>query len=189
MSSSYRESLNTWLREHEVKAGIVYDVGGSQEQLERRVKSWEVKEYVIFDLPSPHKGKKPDVAVDINLHAPILDGYKGMADAVYCLEVFEYVYDPVRAMKNLASIVKPTGRIFASFPFYYPVHQPVEQDYLRYTLAGIKKYAELAHLKVIKVTQRKPDSYGLLHFNSVERLRGAKEYDHNTLGYICTFTK
>lgn len=189
MSSSYRDSLNAWLREHEVKTGTVYDVGGSQEQMPKRVKSWEVNEYVIFDLPSPHKGKKPDVEVDINLHSPILDGYKGMADIVYCLEVFEYIFDPVRAMKNLASIVKPTGRIFASFPFYYPVHQPIEQDYLRYTLAAVKKYAELAHLKVIKVTQRKPDSYGLLHFNSVERLRGAKEYDHNCLGYIVEFAK
>jgi len=189
VSSSYRVSLDKWLQSQEVKAGTVYDVGGAQEQMPRRVKSWEVGEYLIFDLPHPHKGRKPDVAVDINEFSPVLDGYKGMADIVYCLEVFEYIYDPVRAMKNLAGLVKPTGRIYASFPFYYPVHQPVDNDYLRYTLAGITKIAQVAHLKVMSVQTRKPESYGMLHFNSVERLRGAKEYDHNCLGYIVEFAK
>jgi hypothetical protein len=189
MSSSYRDSLNKWLAEQEVTAHTVYDVGGSQEQISKRVKSWEVDDYLIFDLPQPHKGRQPDVAFDINEHSPALEGYKGVADIVYCLEVFEYVYNPIQAIKNLACLVGASGRIFASFPFYYPVHQPIEQDYLRYTLAGVKKYAELAGLRIVNVTQRKPISYGLLHFNSVERLRGAKEYDHNTLGYIVEFSK
>ena len=62
MSSSYRDELNRWLEQLDVKADRVLDIGGSQKSLKPRVKSWEVGQLRIADLPNPHENSpKPDI--------------------------------------------------------------------------------------------------------------------------------
>jgi SAM-dependent methyltransferase len=58
---------------------------------------------------------------------------------VFCLEVFEYIYNPVQALENLVSFLRNGGVAYISFPAIYPVHEPKEIDYLRYTKKGIEK--------------------------------------------------
>lgn len=66
MSSSYRLELDRWLADLEVKADVVFDIGGSQLPLKGRTKSWDVKEYKILDLAEPHKDSpKPDVIFNL----------------------------------------------------------------------------------------------------------------------------
>lgn len=189
MSSTYRETLNRYLAELEVVGDVVYDVGGAQESLRKRVKRFDVGEYVIFDLETPHRGSTPPVVLDLNDPMAKTQDYRNKADAVYCFEVFEYVYDPATAMYNLWLLMKPGGTLTASFPFLYPVHEPYEDDCLRYTEQGIRKLAKNAGLTVTGVTYRRPATSLWRSFVSAERMRPSRQADHDIFGYIVEFRK
>lgn len=187
MSSSYRISLDNWLKELDVKATRVLDFGGSQLPIKGRTKSWDVKEYLIADLPEPHVGSpKPDLELDMNY------GYFGddqIADTVFCLEVFDYIWNPVNAMQIVAMLLKKNGTAWVSFPSFYPLHQPVEDDALRYMPAGIVKLAESAGLSVEQMIKRRPETDMLEQTWRAERMRAARHEDHNFTGFICQFKK
>lgn len=189
MSSSYRLELNKWLAELEVSADTVLDIGGSQEKMPGRVKSWEVKKYLIADLPNPHKDSpKPDIELDLN------EGYyreqvDPIADLVFCLEVFDYVYDPMTAFQAIYDTLKPGVQAWVTFPFAYPTHNPIEDDMLRYTEFAIYRLADKVKLSVLQIIKRRPETNLLSQFYRVERMRAAKHYDHNFTGFIVQFCK
>lgn len=191
MSSSYRIELNNWLANLEVVADTVYDVGGSQEGVKSRVPRWEVKNYLVFDLEQPHADSpKPDVVCDLNIkHQPVLHDYRELADIVFCLEVFDYVYDPVNAFTILYNLTKPGGKCYISFPFFYPTHNPIEDDCLRYTEFGIRKLAERVGFKISKIIPRRPETSAVEALWRSERMRAAKHYDHNVTGWIVELEK
>ena len=190
MASSYRLELNKWLANLDIKAGTVYDVGGSQEKVRDRVKSWQVDNYLVFDLPTPHADSpKPDVEIDLNSGKnDTANGYRGLADAIFCLEVFEYIYRPELALKTLKALLKTGGKLYVSFCTNYPLHNPVEDDALRYQLGGIKKLARVVGLEVVNVVPRRFETNAYLNFCSIERLRPAKGHEQ-VAGYIVEFTK
>lgn len=189
MSSTYRQSLDKWLGELEIDADTVYDVGASQEKLPNRVKRFDAREYVTFDLESPHKGDKPDVVCDLNSgnNKPI-SGHLGMADAVFCLEVMEYIYRPETALRTLRSLMSKNAYLWVSFMTNYPLHQPIEDDALRYQLGGIEKLAELVGLKITDVIPRRFETNAYMQFCSAERLRAAKG-EEQVAGYIVRFER
>jgi SAM-dependent methyltransferase len=45
-------------------------------------------------------------------------------DAIYALEVFEYVQDPEACVRNLASLLRPGGHLLLEFPNYPPPQSP-----------------------------------------------------------------
>lgn len=187
MSSSYRRSLEDWLSQLDVKANRVLDIGGAQLPVKNRTSSWDVDEYVIGDLPQPHAGSPiPDITIDLN------DGitqHFQTYDLVFCLEVFEYVYNPVNALENIALALLKGGTAWVTFPSVYPLHQPVEDDALRYMPGGINKLAASAGLTVVQMIKRRPDTNLLQQFYSAEGMRAAKGEDHNFTGFIVEFTK
>lgn len=186
MSSSYRDTLNAWLSKLEVSADSVLDIGGSQEKVSKRVKSWNVIDYKIADLPTPHVGSPlPDIEVDMNRKASFDQEY----DVVFCLEVFEYIWDPATAFRNLATATKFGGTIYATFMSQYPLHQPVEDDALRYMPAGIKKLAQHSNLVVADMIPRRFETDAFYKFFSAERMRAAKNEDLNFSGWIVEFRK
>jgi len=194
MSSIYRESLEKWLRELDISSEWAIDVGGAQQSLPKRVKSWDVKNYLIADLPNPHRAnEKIDIEIDLNKcnrTNKSLMNYKGMADRVFCFEVFEYIYNPMFAMESLSFMLKKGGKLYLSAPFYYPVHEPIEDDCLRYTEQGLKKLAELNKLQHIKTDYRLANGNGLLQAISDNRLKASKAHqNHNVLGFIMEFEK
>ena len=194
MSSSYRNSLNQWLSELDVKGNKVIDIGGSQEPVKNRINSWDVKEYFIADLPTPHVDSPlPDIEMDLN-KIYFVGGFQEeyhleQYDMVFCLEVFDYVYNPFQAFENIALLLKKGGTAWVSFPSVYPLHQPVEDDALRYFPAGIKKLAESVGLQVVQMIPRRPETNKLTEFYAAERLRAAKGHDHNFLGWIVEFKR
>lgn len=187
MSSSYRLELDRFLQNLDVAADRVLDIGGSQLPVKGRTKSWKVNEYFIADLEQPHKDSPaPDIILDLNSrNTPVLEEF----DLIFCLEVFDYVYDPVRAFKTLHSLLMPGGCAWVSFPFIYPLHQPIEDDSLRYTATGIARLAERTKLQVEDIFMRKPESNLLDEFYRTERMRAAKHYDHNVTGFIARLGK
>lgn len=192
MASSYRLTLEKFLSELDVKADRVLGVGDAQLQTKGRTKSWDVKEYLIVDLPEPHvSSPKPDIEFDLNQDAQeyIPNILLGKADLIFCLEVFDYIYNPKKAFEWLAMFLREDGTAWVSFPSFYPLHQPVEDDALRYMPAGIVKLAESAGLSIEQMIPRRPESNALEQFFSIERLRSAKHEDHNFMGWICEFKK
>lgn len=170
MSSYYRIELENFLKTLDVKATVVLDVGGKQLPVDKRTKSWDVGLYKVLDLP------------EYNLDEPFEHELK--ADVVFCLEVFEYLIQPVVAMKNLAGLLKSTGKIYASFPLIYPVHNEVEFDSLRYTESGIRRIAKKAGLQITHITNRRAKTNTLCQYYSEDGMRGAKGINHSITGYI-----
>lgn len=189
MSSSYRIALNNWLAGLDVKAERLLDIGGSQVSLKPRVKSWDVKKLLVADLPEPHENSdKPDIEMDLN--EPFWkDDYVELFDLIFCLEVFDYVWHPAQAMSNISLLLKENGVAWVTFPSVYPLHQPVQDDALRYMPGAIMKLAEREGLEVVQMIKRRPETNGWEKFYRDERMRAAKGEDHNFTGLIVEFRK
>lgn len=189
MSSSYRLELDRFLSNLDVKADKVLDIGGAQLPVKGRTRSWKVGEYLIADLPQPHANSpKPDI--ELNLNYSLNYDYDHLEwDLIFCLEVFDYVFDPMNAMNVISSMISDNGVAWVSFPSVYPLHQPVEDDALRYMPGGVKKLAEAAGLKIQEIIYRRPETNGWQEFFYKERMRGAKHTDHSFTGMIVRFSK
>jgi len=175
--SYYRNQLENWLKDLDIKADLVYDIGGGQGNVKGRTKSWQVKEYAVLDLP--------EYNIDIVSNYEI-----AKADLIFCLEVFEYLIDPITAMGNIYNLLKPGGKAYITFAFVYPHHNELELDSLRYTENGIKRIAERVGLSITNTWYRIDRSGLLQSFYATDGMRTAKEYtNHNVTGFICEVTK
>lgn len=189
MSSYYREQLENWLHSLNIVAGKVLDIGGSQLPVLERVNYWDVEKYDILDLEQPHKTKRqPDIICDINSsenYFSIFEKRQSMYDIVFCLEVMEYVYHPNAVLTKIATVLKNGGSLYITFPTFYPVHEPREQDYLRYTRQGAIKMLESAGFSIEQILPRTMKEASLRQVYSAEKMRAAKGYDgHEDVGYI-----
>lgn len=135
MASPTRTKLNEWLSQLDIK-GIVLDVGGIANPVEKHTKIWDVKEYKILDIREERKGRKTDFIGDLNI--PIV--LPMVADVVFCLEVTQFVYNPVGLFINLSYLIQPTGVLYVTFHLSHPPMK--DEDYLRYTKKGIKRLLE-----------------------------------------------
>jgi 2-polyprenyl-3-methyl-5-hydroxy-6-metoxy-1,4-benzoquinol methylase len=187
-ASYYREQLEAWLKTIDVKADRVLDVGGAQLPVKGRTKSWEVNKYHILDLPEPHKLDSPNL---VFLKRDIQDencteGLTEYYDMVFNLEVMEYTFDPVTTLKNLNAFLVPNGVLYISFPFIYPVHNPITDDSIRYTINGAMKLLDTAGFEVENVTARtQKGNLRIQDWFASEKMRPAKEWDHHDdVGYL-----
>jgi SAM-dependent methyltransferase len=181
MSSYSRHQLEAWLKTISIPAGSkVLDIGGSQNPIKGRLKDWNIEEdddYRILDLAIPHETKaKPDIISDIQI-----DYYEGFPyeefDVAFCIEVSEYWYNPLQALRNISYFLKKGGILYISFHFIYPMHKPIGKDYLRYTLHGAVKLLEEAGFETIEVEQKwfnNSSLAGLLYAN--EKMRGLENW-------------
>lgn len=175
MGSYYRQQLEDYLKTLDVNAETVFDIGGAQKTIKGRTKSWKVKDLYTYDMPK------------YDLNEPQVHEKK--ADIVFCLEVFEYLINPIQAMKNIADALKPGGTAIVTFQFVYPLHNEVEFDSLRYTETGVKRLAEKAGLKINKVIKRKAKTGTLVKYFAEDGMRPAKGHDHGVTGFIVEFKK
>lgn len=186
--SYYRDQLEQWLKTIDVKADRVLDWGGGALPVKDRVKSWDVKEYFIADIETEPQKEKADMHEDINLTQLFQEKF----DVVFCLEVFEYVYNPITAVHNLYSALNLGGKLYITFPFVYPVHEPIDYDFLRYTLSGACRLLQEGgfELEKIKVTSRKDKSGLLTAFYAQDGMHPSKAVNyHNATGWLIEVTK
>lgn len=187
--SYYREYLEKFLKTIDVKADRVLDIGGGSNPVKGRTKSWDVKEYEIWDNKAEGQKRKPDLIFDLNFpevfgEAEIADPF----DIIFCLEVSEYLYRPLTALRFIREKLKGfDSMVYLTFCSQYPVHNPREIDYLRYTRRGAEKLLQEAGFGACEIYSR-PATKGessLADFIRLEKLRAVKEdpiiYD---LGYI-----
>ena len=200
MSSFTRIQLEKWLAEKSIKADKVLDIGGSQLPITHRLKDWDVNEYKILDLNEPHENaKEPDIICDLNDRQENLpvnqstssdfcsygDIEERQFNLAFCMEVTEYWWNPVQALENINSLLKEGGLLYISFHFIYPVHNPVDQDYLRYTPRGVEKLLEETGFEIIEHAHRTAEKLDINYTAQIEKMRPAKAYrNHQQIGSL-----
>ena len=193
MSSYTRQQLESWLKTIKINKGSkVLDIGGSQLPVKSRLGNKEEDTFFeILDLVEPHEVKTtPDIISDLN--KPIyIEERQFYYDVAFCLEVMEYIYNPVQALENINFFLQKNGVLFISTPFIYPVHNPKEQDCLRYTEFGIKKLLDITGFEILDIESRATRHPDLLRsFFVVEGMKPSKEYEaHDSVGHLITARK
>jgi SAM-dependent methyltransferase len=89
---------------------------------------------------------RPDLFADA-AYLPVADS---SADTVVILEVLEHLRFPGDALREIARVLRPGGRLLLTMPFLYPVHD-APHDYQRYTVHGLIREMENAGLDVENV--------------------------------------
>lgn len=190
MSSYSRQQLEEYLKTLEINCKRVCDIGGSANPVKNRVKSWEVKQYDIVDNENEktlhEKWTQPTIYADINKRWDITNYY----DVVFMIEVSEYLYDPYQALNNIYKMLKKGGKAIVSFHWIYPQHEPIDNDYLRYTPSWIKKASKEIGFRDITMLKRELQSPEIYHnLISAERMRPSKKSYHNLQGFIAEVKK
>jgi SAM-dependent methyltransferase len=193
--SHSRDILEKWCSELTVKAHRVLDVGGSQRPINTRVKSWEVDTFMVSDLEKPHETiLYPDLIFDLNVPIKLqIDLPDFKFDTIFCLEVMEYIYDPMTAIKNLAFLSRSGTKLYISVHFVYPVHRPSGTDMLRYTDMGMAKLLEMNGFIVQKIDYKEMSPKALeawVEYNKADGNRPDRDYPHfDKQGFIITAIK
>lgn len=145
MASNTRKQLENWLKTIDVNADSVLDVGGWAIPVKGRTKTWEAKDYKILDY-----AKEVDYCRDLNKEIKDIPQF----NIVFCLEVMEYVWNPVLALQNINRFLKDNGILYISFHFLFPHHHPFIKDRLRYTYCGIEKLLKETGFEISEVVKR-----------------------------------
>lgn len=190
MASSYRVELENYLSKIEINCHSVLGVGDAQLKTDKRVKSWDVENYVIADLPEPHANSpKPDIEFDLQKQDWKYEFGDWQFDVVFCLEVFDYILLPDCAMSNLYDMTKEGGKVYVTFPFVYPTHNPIKSDMLRYTEFAVRELARLTGFRIVEIIPRRPETNAIDNLWRAERMRAAKGYDRDVTGWIAELVK
>lgn len=187
MGSYYKKQLNDWKATLDVKADLVYDIGGAQEPIKGMTKSWDVKDYKIIDLEVPHVEKvHPDIEHDMNYPIEEWKPHLDKADLIFCLGVTDYIINPNIFMDNIAYLLAEGGTAWVEFPFVYPIHNPVDDEGCRYSEGCIRRLCRQAILDIDEIIYKRPDPFNpyLLKFYAADGMRAADGVDHNVTGYI-----
>jgi SAM-dependent methyltransferase len=196
MSSIARQQMDNWLKTLDIECDTVLDIGGSQVQMPDRVNSWRVNEYKILDLQTPHHERvKPDIIWDINENIKWIDGiisvkYQEYFDKVFMLEVLDYIWDPVTALRNCNEFLKRGGKVYLSFHFIYPFHGPYEVDYLRLTPNCMTRILEETGFQDIEFIPRTFSKEAFRHYIDMVLTDGMRRYfDSDITGGMMIATK
>jgi SAM-dependent methyltransferase len=202
--SYHRVQTEAWLKSIDVKADRVLDVGGAQNPIKGRTKSWEVKEYKILDLEKPHECNiKPDIIADIESYTLFNDiqfgsaekdnfrkdcqtdyeSYENYFDFIFCIEVSEYWLNPTEAIQNLFRLLNFNGILYITFPFVYGCHNPHGLDYLRYTPFGVEKLLKEAGFEILEHKHRYAHTEHLTLFYEYDNMKILKgNFNHDVIG-------
>jgi SAM-dependent methyltransferase len=111
--------------------------------------------------------RRPDVVGDIctwQSPAPF--------DVVVISEVLEHVPDPPAVVANLLTLLRPGGRLVATVPFIFPIHDE-PHDYYRYTRHGLEHLLREFRDVTIRARSTWPEAFGVLAVR-VARERGRR---------------
>jgi SAM-dependent methyltransferase len=194
-SSFFREQLNAWLATIRVRAERVVDAGGGANPVKGKVRSWDVEEYVILDNALERQKIQAHIVADLNqalrpADNPRIASRVGVFDVAFCLEVMEYIWNPVVALANLNLLLRDNAHLYVSFPFVYPMHNPRGHDYLRYTQEGVDRLLYETGFQVEDIFVRRIKNEKLLaDAYAADRMHGRHDQTVGHTGYCVTATK
>jgi len=184
--SEYRNQLEDYLQKLNIDIHVdkILDIGAGDNHAKKRVTPLEYNIYKTLDIDNSHN---PDFVADIN--RAIKDF--GQYDLIFCLEVFEYIWNPVQALININKLMKKEATAYISFPFIYPMHNPVGIDYLRYTGEAIEKLLKETGFSYWIITARKATKgrTKLREFYDIEGMHARKDDNWDEIGHIVEITK
>lgn len=96
---------------------------------------------------SLHDTSHIDCFVDLNKVLPLGDN---RIDTILCTDVLEHIAHPGKLSEEMARILAPGGKLIASIPFLYPLHE-VPHDYFRFTEFKLRQFCEEAGLQVLEL--------------------------------------
>ena len=112
--------------------GVVLDLGGKRENKrgsfqppEQEAKAWW---YLNLDRVT-----KPNMFADVTV-TPLKTA---SMDCILCTEVLEHLKDPQACVDEIHRLLRADGLVFASTPFFYPVHAD-PYDFHRFTEDGLR---------------------------------------------------
>lgn len=187
MPSVYKQQLNDWKATLDVNEDTLFDIGGAQDKLQGKTKSWDVRDYKIIDLETPHvQTTPPDITHDMNIPWERSD----KADAIFCLGVFDYIIEPGIAMRNIKGMLNDNGYAWIEFPLFYGHHEPLMDEGCRYSEGCINKLAKHVGLKITDIIRKPAGNDYLIKFMVTDGQRLSRNYNyHDTVGFIVRFTK
>lgn len=108
-------------------------------------------EYVTLDWEaSPHAGARGAMVIG-SADAIPLDS--GSFDAVVLTQVLEHVRRPAVVMAEIARVLRPGGRLFATVPLAWELHEE-PHDYWRFTAHALGMLLEDAGMEAIAIAPR-----------------------------------
>ncbi|MGA2297763.1 MAG: glycosyltransferase, partial [FCB group bacterium] len=151
-----QQTRDEWVKQKaaSIKPGsIVIDVGAGTcpyKPLFAHCKyiSHDFKKYEGIKLGNTTDYGKIDIESDID-NIPLPDNY---ADVILCTEVLEHVPHPIKAVAEMARILKPGGLMLITAPLGSGLHQLPYHYYGGYTPSWYRYTAELSNLDVIEIT-------------------------------------
>ncbi len=129
--------------------GTVLDVGCGFMPYRNMVESNpKVEKYIGMDLEQPtyYGLVEPDLKWS-GTRIPLDDA---SVDCVMVTEFLEHYPEPDQILTEIARILKPSGRFFATVPFIWNLHE-VPYDEYRYTPYSIERHLRNAGFKEIKI--------------------------------------
>jgi SAM-dependent methyltransferase len=92
---------------------------------------------------------KPDV-VGSALDLPFDDE---SFDTVVSTEVLEHVPDPLRALREMHRVLRPSGHLILTTPMYWPRHE-IPYDYFRYPYDGLLHLIKASGFELVRLFNR-----------------------------------
>lgn len=129
-----RDSLKEYFSTYLKPDMAIYDIGCGDKPFAPFLKD-KVKEHIGVDIEDGFYDSSHIDMVGTAYEVPAPDG---SADAVISSQVIEHLEKPVDAILETHRLLKPSGLLFLSFPFMYPIHA-APHDYCRYTEFSMDK--------------------------------------------------
>jgi SAM-dependent methyltransferase len=105
-----------------------------------------VSETICVDWSnSLHGNNHLDAECDLTKNLPFADA---SFDSILLSDVLEHIPTPERLWREMARLLKPSGKLLLNVPFFYLLHEE-PYDYYRYTKYALRRFAESAGFEII----------------------------------------
>ena len=164
--------------------GVLLDVGTSERPY-GELFDGRVERYIGLDYPPALLDKQPALwsildracrSVDVFGDGNRLPFAEASVDTVLSTEVLEHLPEPRVAVREMARVLRPGGRLLLTVPFLQPLHE-LPSDYYRYTPSALEDMVVEAGLQPESIVPRGnfASAIGALCAQFLLRTLGAKE--------------
>jgi SAM-dependent methyltransferase len=123
--------------------GIVLDLGAGRDHL-REDYSRLSTYWISLDYDARSN------TIDVNGDGQFLPFPDNLFDTIVSIDVLEHVADPAKFISEIYRVLKPSGKVILSTPFFFWLHEE-PHDYYRFSRYGLKTIFEKNNFKVIDV--------------------------------------
>lgn len=88
-----------------------------------------------------------DFQMNLNQPFPLKNN---LFDTIILTDVLEHIANPENVWKEVARVLKTSGKVLLAVPFFHPLHEE-PYDYFRYTEFRLRLYCEENNLKIIEL--------------------------------------